>query len=239
MSMKTYPIGRIYQIINDVDDLKFIGSTGQTLSRRMTHHRTASRQQKNTSSFYQHMRAIGEGHFNILLVEQTGPITREALRALEHKHIVAFDSVRHGLNDRYESKFCEHNRRRAECATCEGSAICEHKRQRQTCIDCGGSNIICEHKRRKAKCKECKGDQICLHNRERSHCVDCEGSQICQHKRRKARCKECSGSGVCEHNKRRERCVDCGGSELCKFCLVTNNPEHRRTANHIYNFIHF
>ena len=51
----------------------------------MTNHR----QTANTGigAIYQHMRAIGIEHFKILLLEQTGPTTKEALRAIEHIYV--------------------------------------------------------------------------------------------------------------------------------------------------------
>src|SRR5690606_1322037 len=117
--LKVYPSGRVYQIVNDVDDLKYVGSTVRTLAERMTDHRRASK--TGTEAIYQHMRAIGVEHFKILLLEQTGPTTRVALKALEHKWIVAMNTVNNGLNGRYESVICEHKKRRGRCTDCEGS----------------------------------------------------------------------------------------------------------------------
>ena len=112
MSLKIYPIGRVYQIVNDVDDLKYVGSTGRTLAQRMSEHRRKSKKgtEGRKRSLYMHMRAIGVEHFNIILLEQTGPATKEALRARENIQMVAMDTVKNGLNGRYESQFCIHNR---------------------------------------------------------------------------------------------------------------------------------
>ena len=150
--LKVYPTGRVYQIVNDVDDLKYVGSTIQTLAERMAEHRRKSK--TGTEAIYQHIRAIGVDHFKILLLEQTGPTTREALRALEHKWMVAMATVNIGLNGRYESQFCEHQRVRSVCKDCGGARICEHQRQRNACKECNpcelcGSTNTTKHRRSK------------------------------------------------------------------------------------------
>ena len=251
MSLKVYPSGRVYQIVNDVDDLKYVGSTGRTLAQRMSEHRRKSKKGTNGKkrSLYMHMRALGVEHFDIILIEQTGPTTKEALRAREQVHIVTFDTVNSGLNGRYESQVCEHNKQRAYCVDCEGSQICEHKKQRRICAECGGSQM-CEHKRQRAACKDCGGSQICEHNKRRSKCKDCGGSEICEHNKMREKCKDCGGSQICEHNRERAACKDCGGSQICEhdkmrnqckicnpciLCGVANIAKHRRSEKHLRN----
>lgn len=233
MSLKTYAVGRVYQIVNDVDDLKYVGSTGRTLAQRMSDHRCKSKKgtEGKKRRLYMHMRAIGVEHFEIVLIEQTGPTTKEALRAKEHVHIVAFDSVNNGLNGKYESTICEHQHARSTCKECGGSQICEHNRVRSACKDCGGASV-CEHKRARSHCKDCGGTEICEHARQRAQCKDCGGSQICMHNRARSKCKDCGGSQICAHQRKLENCKNCNP---CALCGTSNNAEHRKTSKHIRN----
>ena len=165
---------RVYKIVNDVDDKVYVGATFQTLAQRMTKHRLAANQGK-TRRLYNHMRAIGIGHFDILLLETTAmPVTKEGLRAIEHTWIVQLDTVKNGLNERYEDPICGHGRRRVQCIECGGSAVCEHRRIRFQCMDCGGSQT-CEHRRIRDKCADCNPCRFCgvadrpLHRQSKTH----------------------------------------------------------------------
>ena len=177
MAAKIYPVGRIYKIVNIVDDLVYVGSTTQTLAQRMGQHRDKARGEK-IELLYVHMRALGIAKFDIFLLEQTGPTTREALRALENKYICELNTVNHGLNGRYESQICPHNRRRPRCKECGGSEICEHSRSKHRCRDCKGSGI-CEHDRVREECRDCGGSSFCEHNIRRYTCKICNSCRYC------------------------------------------------------------
>ena len=110
---------------------------------------------------------------------------------------------------------CEHNKQKAHCKECGGSAVCEHGTRKAYCKECGGS-AFCEHNKLKARCKECGGSAICEHNKLKAHCKECGGSAFCEHGTRKEYCKECGGSAFCEHNKQKARCKECGGSAICE-----------------------
>jgi len=189
--------GRIYRIINDIDNQAYIGSTTQPLSVRMAQHRRSA---KNGSQqqIYQHMREVGIEHFKILLIQHIDNCTKEQLRAIEHKFICEVDAVQNGLNSQYENQRCQHNRLRSQCKDCGGSQICEHRRQKSLCKECGGTSV-CPHQRIRSQCKECGGASICPHQRIRSQCKECGGASICQHQRRRRACKICNPylCGVC------------------------------------------
>jgi hypothetical protein len=56
-------ISRVYIIINDCDDLVYIGSTTQILCKRMSNRRDeAKRGRSGERKFYQHMRDVGLEH---------------------------------------------------------------------------------------------------------------------------------------------------------------------------------
>ncbi len=184
-------ISRVYKIVNDIDELVYIGSTIQLLSQRMTEHRKCSKRGKNMK-LYCHMREIGVEHFKIILVKEYTDISKERLRKKEDKYIKRFDSVKNGLNSSYAFGFkCEHNIKRGQCKECGGSQICVHNKIRKTCRECGGSQI-CAHNKHKTACKECGGSQICPHGKNRQYCRECGGTAYCAHNKEKRNCKICS-----------------------------------------------
>ncbi len=82
--MVNYQEGKIYRIVNDVNDYQYIGSTAQKyLSSRMTTHCFASK--TNGSPFYTAMRDIGVKCFKILLVKSFPCNSKLELEAEEFK----------------------------------------------------------------------------------------------------------------------------------------------------------
>ena len=63
-----YKNGKIYQILNSVNDDIYIGSTTQPLSKRMGEHRTAMKR-GSIYLVHQKMRELGVEHFYIELIE--------------------------------------------------------------------------------------------------------------------------------------------------------------------------
>lgn len=61
---------------------------------------------------------------------------------------------------------CPHNRERAFCKHCLGSAYCDHLVQRKTCFVCKGTEI-CKHDKNRAYCAECGGRLLCRVCRKR------------------------------------------------------------------------
>ena len=159
---KIYETCYVYKIINDIDDLIYIGSTADKLCKRMANHRLRYKLEKYLNSkLYTHMNLHGIEYFKIILVEEYKNINRETLRKHEDSYMKQFDTVKNGLNGRYEDGIiCEHNNKRSRCKECVGSQICEHNRRRENCKECKGSSI-CEHNKRQNTCKECGGSQIC------------------------------------------------------------------------------
>lgn len=60
--------GSVYKIVNTQNDYVYVGSTKQTLSRRMATHRSACKR-GNNKKLYKMMRRIGVEHFKIVLLE--------------------------------------------------------------------------------------------------------------------------------------------------------------------------
>jgi hypothetical protein len=165
-------ISRVYKIVNDIDDLVYIGSTKQILCRRMTEHRKLALT-GCARKLYIHMREIGAEHFKILGVREYKDISKERLKYKEDKYIKRFDTVKKGLNTYYAfGEKCEHNVRRYCCVECKGTQICEHQRRKTQCRDCGGSSM-CEHNKRKSQCSDCGGSSMCEHDKRKSQCKVC------------------------------------------------------------------
>lgn len=212
--MTTYALGRVYKVTTHLDSRLYIGSTTQTLAQRMTQHRNNARRGKE-SILYNLMRELGDDKFVIVLIAEVHNVTKEMLRALEHQAICEFDTVKNGLNAKYEQKRCEHDRERTKCKECGGGYICMHQREKSTCVDCHGASV-------------------CEHNKQRAICKDCNGTTICEHGKQRPRCRDCNGSAICQHDRERTRCKDC---HPCKYCDEADTARHRRTAKHIQNFI--
>ena len=72
---------------------------------------------------------------------------------------------------------------------------CIHNKQKAQCRDCGGS-AFCKHNKWKAQCRECGGSAFCKHNKWKSNCRECGGSAFCKHNKWKARCRDCNTLNV-------------------------------------------
>lgn len=91
--MPNYQLGKIYQIINDVNNIVYIGSTCQPLCSRMACHRSEGNVLRNKSPLYLAMHDIGVEHFRILLVENASCNSREELLATEYKVVLRFQQL--------------------------------------------------------------------------------------------------------------------------------------------------
>ena len=79
-----YANGRIYKILNSIDDEVYVGSTCQSLSKRMYKHKDTSKYSLDKKSpLYQLMRQIGEDSFYIELIESYPCNSKEELTARE------------------------------------------------------------------------------------------------------------------------------------------------------------
>jgi len=91
--------GKIYKIVNTVDDMVYIGSTTRALCQRMCAHRgMAQYENRKKTKLYQHMNNIGIEKFKILLVRS---FVFESKHHLEHEEFkeIAMIPNNHLLND--------------------------------------------------------------------------------------------------------------------------------------------
>ena len=68
--MPNYNNGKIYKIVNNIDNMIYIGSTTTKLCYRMSIHRCHMEYNNNNSTLYQHMRKLGIDNFKIVLIEE-------------------------------------------------------------------------------------------------------------------------------------------------------------------------
>lgn len=95
--MEQLKSGRIYKIVNDINNLIYIGSTYNDLSKRFWEHKNNSKQEKY-QKIYIAMNEIGIEHFQIILVEEIIVKNKDELRIVEDNYICKFDTKINGYN---------------------------------------------------------------------------------------------------------------------------------------------
>jgi group I intron endonuclease len=103
---KTERIGKIYKVVNTVNDKVYIGSTQlQYLSKRMGHHRENCLKIPNVGKLYPAMIELGIEKFKIVLLETMVFTDKEELKAREYELIKQFNTVENGYNSMYKDGF--------------------------------------------------------------------------------------------------------------------------------------
>jgi hypothetical protein len=69
MADNRYKNGKIYRLVNNVDDEFYVGSTCTTLTKRLSSHK-AKIKKPNNQQVYKHLNNIGWEHVSIVLVEE-------------------------------------------------------------------------------------------------------------------------------------------------------------------------
>ena len=135
-----YKNARIYQILNNVTNDVYVGSTCQPLSKRMAKHRlNMTCKDKQTLPLYLKMQEIGIEHFYIELLEECPCENKEQLRKREGQYIRQIGTLNKCIAGRstkeynYENKdkiveqtkhYREANKERLRTAT-SAKATCE------------------------------------------------------------------------------------------------------------------
>lgn len=84
--MVNYENGKIYKIINEINNIIYYGSTTMRLCQRMARHRECCRKGK-TAKLYNDMRDLGIDNFKIVLVEKCPSKDKEELLKKELEYI--------------------------------------------------------------------------------------------------------------------------------------------------------
>ena len=107
-----YLQGKIYKVINTIDDMEYYGSTIQRLCSRIGNHRAKAGPLNKSSKFYSHMRNVGIEFFKIILVHNFPCGSLEELEAEEYRVMNTFDLSKL-LNENvvYKKHSIEHNKK--------------------------------------------------------------------------------------------------------------------------------
>jgi len=81
-----YENGKIYKIINYINDEIYVGSTINELRYRWNHHKTRSRDEKYKSKLYLSMREYGNDYFKIVFIENCPCENKQSLLMREEYH---------------------------------------------------------------------------------------------------------------------------------------------------------
>ena len=101
-----YDKAKIYQLVNDITDDIYIGSTCQPLSKRMAEHRISMRSSRDHHiKLYQKMIEIGVEHFRIELIKECPCENIEQLRAIEGKYIREMGTLNSHIAGRTSSDY--------------------------------------------------------------------------------------------------------------------------------------
>ena len=96
-----YKNGKMYKILNTVNDECYIGSTCQKLSQRLAKHRSVMNSQNKTNRrLYDAMRVIGADSFYIELVKEYPCENVEQLRAVKGEYIRTMGTLNHCIAGR-------------------------------------------------------------------------------------------------------------------------------------------
>ncbi len=87
-----YKQGKVYKIVNDVNDMVYVGSTVNELTKRFSTHKCTSKTEN--SKFYTAMREIGKEHFRIILIELSPCTCKAELEAREYELTNALDKAK-------------------------------------------------------------------------------------------------------------------------------------------------
>ena len=82
-----YRHGKIYQILNNIDDSVYVGSTCQSLSERMSKHRWSMKTNRHKGLLCDRIEEFGIDAFYIELIEEYPCNSKEQLRAREGHYI--------------------------------------------------------------------------------------------------------------------------------------------------------
>ena len=107
--MRDYSEGKIYKILNTIDDEIYVGSTMEKLSTRMKQHRSCTKHGSNYK-IYQHMRDIGVDKFYIKLIENCPCSSIEELLRKEGEWIRKIGTLNKIISGRSEAEYWKENK---------------------------------------------------------------------------------------------------------------------------------
>jgi group I intron endonuclease len=122
-NVNKYSRGKIYRLVNDIDDDFYVGSTCESLSKRKAKHKGDAKRRVD-SKMYKYLNQVGWGNVHIVLIEQHPCNNVEELRARERYWI---DELKPSLNKAIPLRTIEEHKQQKK----------EYGSQRVKC-ECGG-----------------------------------------------------------------------------------------------------
>jgi hypothetical protein len=117
--MVNYANGKVYKLVNDVDDAVYVGCTCGKLSERLNEHKKASRLKPNIR-VYEHVTATGgwkDGGWKIILLAETPCEDREQLHAHERHWVERVGTLNMRVPGRSKTEYvATHREEQAEKA---------------------------------------------------------------------------------------------------------------------------
>ena len=109
--MVDYNNGKIYKILNTINDEVYVGSTTQSLAKRMSWHRNSLNSKRSKKQvLYQYMKEYGVDNFYIELVECFSCKSKEELLAREGHWIRCVGTLNCRVSGRTKEQYRQDNR---------------------------------------------------------------------------------------------------------------------------------
>ena len=106
-----YKNGKVYKILNTISDDVYVGSTCQSLSKRLAKHRASITVRTSyNKKLYVLMREIGVENFYIELIEECPCDNIEQLRAIEGKYIRELSTLNTQIAGRTKKQYADETR---------------------------------------------------------------------------------------------------------------------------------
>jgi group I intron endonuclease len=103
--------GRIYKIINDINDKVYVGQTIRTLAQRFQKHCSYSDDVNHTMAIKKAIHKYGRDHFKIVLLEELSDCNQETLNEREIYWVAYYDAYTKGYNLTKGGQFCGHSQK--------------------------------------------------------------------------------------------------------------------------------
>lgn len=142
--MVNYQDGKIYQIVNSVNNIVYIGSTVQPLAKRMVGHRSDAL--TKSSKFYTAMKAVGIDNFRIVLVKNFPCNRNDELYAEEYKTMKDFQQQGIELYNDFVGVMSEEQKQKLSEAN-KGKVLSDEQKQKLS--DAHKGKVVSEETKQK------------------------------------------------------------------------------------------
>lgn len=103
--------GKIYKIVNDINDKVYVGQTIRTLAQRFQKHCSYSDDVNHTMAIKKAIHKYGRDHFKIVLLEEIEDCNQEALNEREIYWIAYYNAYTNGYNLTKGGQYCGHSQK--------------------------------------------------------------------------------------------------------------------------------